>query len=271
MTKYYRPFLKWAGGKYQLLSHLKPYIGDGTCLIEPFVGAGAVFLNTQFKRYILNDSNADLIHLYLTLQKEGTDFIDYAKQFYTAENNNAERYYNLRAQFNQSKPSREKSALFIYLNRHGYNGLCRYSQRTGFNVPFGSYIKPYFPQEEMLFFHKKSQHAKFVTGDFTPIMQKAKKNHVIYCDPPYIPLTASAYFTQYNKLGFNLEQQQQLATLAETLHQNGVKIILSNHDTPLTRKLYRNANHYKTVEIQRSISCKINQRSKAKEMIAVYT
>jgi DNA adenine methylase len=269
MSLYNRPFLKWAGGKYRLLPSLIPLIGHGECLIEPFVGAGAVFLNTQFKHYILNDNNTDLIHLYQTLQQKGRHFVNYAKAFFVPENNTAERYYHLRDRFNHCKKSMEKAALFLYLNRYGYNGLCRYSSK-GFNVPFGSYKQPLFPEDSLLFFHEKSQHAEFIAGDFTQIMQKATKKHVIYCDPPYLPLDDTHSFTQY-KLGFTLEQQHHLALLAKQLNQqHGTKIILSNHDTQLARQLYNNAHTYKTIDIRRVISCKTEQRNKIREMIAIF-
>lgn len=270
MAQYHRSFLKWAGSKYRLLPYLTPHLADGSCLIEPFVGSGSIFLNCHFDRYILNDSNPDLIHVYQTLQKEGKDFINYAKRFFIPENNQPEYYYNLRDRFNQSNASRKKAALFIYLNRHGYNGLCRYSKRSGFNVPFGSHKNPYFPEEEIFLFYKKSKNALFTCGDFTVAMKSAPKYSIIYCDPPYVPLTDSAYFTQYNQTDFCLEQQQELAVLVEKLHRNNIKIILSNHDTELTRQLYKNANHHESIEIQRFISCKVSERKKVKELIAIY-
>ncbi len=124
-----RPFLKWPGGKFRIMDKINHRLPNGRKLIEPFVGAGAVFLNTDFAEYLLNDSNKDLINLYTVLQKEGSSFIQYCKKYFTPHFNQAEQYYILRKEFNVCKNIRKKSALFLFLNRHGYNGLCRYNKK----------------------------------------------------------------------------------------------------------------------------------------------
>ena len=143
MHKKIRPFLKWAGNKYRIIDQIRRKLPQGKRLIEPFVGSAAVFLNTDYERYLLTDTNADLIELYKLLKKEGKDFIEYSNSFFTDKNNNEEHYYNYREVFNTTDDCALKSALFIYMNRHGYNGLCRYNSQGKFNVPFGSYKKPY--------------------------------------------------------------------------------------------------------------------------------
>ena len=141
MTK---PFLKWAGGKSKLVPLIQNQLPTAMRLVEPFAGSAAVTLALEFDAYLLNDSNADLIGLYQTLKQEKQDFIDYAQSFFTLENNQETRFYDLREQFNHSTNTTERSALFIYLNRHAFNGLCRYNSKGGFNVPFGRYKLPYF-------------------------------------------------------------------------------------------------------------------------------
>jgi DNA adenine methylase len=159
-----KPFLKWAGNKHQIVRHIRSILDTlppGSRLIEPFVGSGAVFLNTRYPRYLLSDVNQDLIHLYQTLQSEGQNFIDYCRSFFVPENNTPDRFYELRVTFNTTQNKTLKAALFLYLNRHCYNGLCRYNAKNGFNVPFGRYSKPYFPEQEMWAFYEKSREAVF--------------------------------------------------------------------------------------------------------------
>jgi len=135
-----RPFLKWAGNKYQILHRIQQHLPAGKRLVEPFVGSGALFLNSDYERYLLADSNLDLINLYNLLKKEGPNFIEYCQGLFVDKHNNPDIYYQYRLEFNTTNDVRRKSALFIYLNRHGYNGLCRYNSKGGFNVPFGLYL-----------------------------------------------------------------------------------------------------------------------------------
>lgn len=265
-----RPFLKWAGGKKKIAKRIKSILPSGTRLIEPFVGSGAVFLNTDYSQYLLADINVDLINLYLILQKEGGDFIDYAEQFFVPENNEKQTYYMFRNQFNTTSDERLKSALFLYLNRHGFNGLCRYNLSGGFNVPFGTYKKPYFPKKEMFFFHKKSQKAVFQVADFERTMKMAKTGDVVYCDPPYVPLSDSANFTSYSSGKFSIEEQLKLARLAEKLAKQGIPVAISNHSTDLTQKEYAEASDIITFDVQRYISSNGSNRNKVRELIAFY-
>lgn len=269
MSKY-RSFLKWPGNKYRVLEYICPRLPVGTKLIEPFVGSGAVFLNTHYPRYLLNDVNVDLIQLYQLLQTQGNAFINYVKDYFKPKNNQPNNYYALREKFNATAEIWERSALFIYLNRHGYNGLCRYNRSGLFNVPFGRYQTPYFPQEEMEYFHKKSQRqVTFMCADFRKSMHRARTGHVVYCDPPYIPLTATASFTSYSAKPFLMAEQHQLAATAESLRQRGVPVIISNHDTPITRQVYCQA-QLNFFSVMRTISCKGKQRVSAPELLALY-
>jgi len=264
-----RPFLKWAGNKYRLLDRIRPLLTSGKRLIEPFAGSCALFLNTDYRLNVLNDNNADLINIYTSLQDEADSFIDYVEQFFVAKNNNETAYYRIRKQFNATDDPYLKAALFIYMNRHGYNGLCRYNNSGGFNVPFGRYKQPYFPRQEMQNFAKRSQQARFTNESFLVAMRKARRGDVVYCDPPYVPLTSTANFTSYSAGGFCEAEQLALAEQAQKLAARGVSVIISNHDTPFTQEAYRDAvcTHFK---VRRTISCKGARRGYAGELLACY-
>jgi len=264
-----RPFLKWAGNKYQILERIKAVLPVGSRLIEPFVGSGAVFLNTDYNKYLLADDNKDLINLFLNLQAEGESFIDYSKSFFIEENNAEDRYYKLRDIFNSISDYRLKAALFIYLNRHGYNGLCRYNAKGGFNTPFGQYRKPYFPEKEMRYFCARAKKATFRVADFRSIMDEAREGDVVYCDPPYVPLSGTANFTNYSKSGFGIKDQKDLATLAQKLASRGVPVLISNHATDFTLKEYKIAK-IEIFDVQRFISCDGSNRGKAGEVLALF-
>ena len=264
-----RPFLKWAGNKFSLLDRIKAVLPEGARLIEPFAGASAVFLNTNYKKYWINDLNSDLITLYRLLAENPKKFIAFAEKIFTPENNTPERFYELRTMFNETTDPYEKSRIFLYLNRHGYNGLCRYNKKGKFNIPFGRYKKIYFPREEMLAFAEKIAPMKLSSSNFETIMKKAKLGDVVYCDPPYVPLSATANFTGYHASHFTMAQQAQLAELAKTLAKKGIPVIISNHDTPITRELYQGAT-LKKFKVQRFISCKPHKRVPAKELLAIF-
>ena len=265
-----RPFLKWAGNKYRIIDRVRDALPEGKRLIEPFAGSAAVFLNTDYEHYIINDNNPDLIHLYNILKKDGAAFIKKCRYYFTPRYNNEEQYYKLRKKFNDSKDKYKRAILFVYLNRHGYNGLCRYNLKGGYNVPFGRYKSPYFPEKEMLTFHQKSQNATFVLSSFEEVIQSAKKGDVIYCDPPYVPLSDSANFTNYSTGGFSIEKQQQLADLANETSAKGIPILISNHNTAFTRKAYDKANKIMKFHVQRFISCNGKKRGTAGELLALF-
>lgn len=264
-----RSFLKWAGGKYNCLSAILPNLLSGHRLIEPFAGSGVVFMNTDYNAYVLGETNKDLINLFIYLQNEGQDFITYCEQYFTAESNLKERYYEYRNQFNTIEDSIEKSALFLYLNRHGYNGLCRYNSKGGYNVPFGLHTNPYFPQKEMALFYQKSKQATFILNDFRKTFELAEKGDVIYCDPPYVPLLEHTKTFNYTSKIFSNEDQIELAELARETASKGIPVIISNHDTAFTRKQYQKAN-IKSFCVSRFINCHANLREPVKELIAVF-
>ena len=264
-----RAFLKWAGGKYPLLDDIKRHLPQGECLIEPFVGAGSVFLNTDFSRYILADINSDLISLYNIVKTRTDEYVQASRELFMPETNQAEVYYRFREEFNASQDPFRRAVLFLYLNRFGYNGLCRYNLRGEFNVPFGRYKKPYFPEAELYHFAEKAQNAEFHCLSYEECMDRADSNSVVYCDPPYAPLSATANFTAYHTNSFSPKEQAHLAEMAEKLVSKQIPVLISNHDTPDTREWYRAAKHFQ-FKVRRSISSNGGTRKKVNELLALY-
>lgn len=312
-----KPFLKWAGGKYKLTAEINDLLPMGKRLVEPFVGSGSVFLNSNFDDFLLCDINEDLINLYNEL-KHDKCFIDECYAYFIDDKyNDKESYLRLRDEFNHltlqnkliraqielkkfeekkmvpehrvlileheiqtyglelKKNIRKKSLLFVYFNRYGFNGLCRYNREGMFNVPFGDGEKPYFPQKEMEFFHDKSKKAMFVVGDFTYSMGKAKQGDVFYCDPPYAPLPEQkTNFTTYAANQFGDLEQEKLAKIAFGLLGKEIPVLISNHDTEDTRQWYQISKnpdvHERTLSVQRNISSKGSERGKAKELLVLF-
>lgn len=264
-----RPFLKWAGGKYNCLEKIIPSFPPGTRLIEPFTGSGVIFMNTEYASHLMAESNMDLIQLFTFLKLDGSSFIDYCQQYFKPETNIKEYYYEARSRFNSLKSCRERSALFLYLNRHGYNGLCRYNLSGIYNVPFGLYKQPYFPLNEMLLFHQKIEKAEFIHNDFRQTFAQAKPGDVIYCDPPYVPLQKHTKTIAYTKNVFNEDDQIELAELAKLTAAKGIPVLISNHDTKFTRAHYQGAK-IKSFNVSRLINSNTGARQPAKEILALF-
>lgn len=264
-----KPYLKWAGSKYRCLDTIMASFPKADRLIEPFTGSAAVFMNADYPLYVLAEENQDLINLFQFIRQEGISFIEYCESFFCLTNNQSQCYYQLRKQFNLCSDRRERAALFLYLNRHGYNGLCRYNQKGIYNVPFGRYKKPYFPRLEMLYFHQKSQHATFMHGDFRQTFATAKHGDLIYCDPPYAPLPQSSNFSSYTDKKFGETEQIALAELARDCANRGITVIISNHDTSFTRHHYRHG-EIKSFPVKRLISCHAENRMEVQELLAIF-
>ncbi|MBX5467194.1 MAG: Dam family site-specific DNA-(adenine-N6)-methyltransferase [Firmicutes bacterium] len=264
-----RPFLKWAGGKYRLVSRIRARLPAGERLIEPFVGSAAVWLNTAYPMALLADANPDLIGCYQQLQRHGEAFIAACRAYFVPDNNRPERYYALRERFNAVRDPWERAVLFVYLNRHGYNGLCRYNAAGAFNVPFGRYRRPYFPEAEMRAFWRKAQGVTFRCADFREVLAEARPGDVVYCDPPYVPLSATANFTDYSAGGFGPQDQADLADWAERLAARGIPVLISNHATPFTEEAYHSA-QVERFGVQRFISCDGDHRGVADEVLALF-
>lgn len=267
-----RSALKWAGGKKRVIGDILkvlPVKGKKR-LVEPFVGGGSVFLNIDFDEYLLIDMNKDLISLFNIIKNQSAEFITDAEKYFTGDYNHSEKYYELRKQFNETSDPYQRSILFLYLNRHGYNGLCRYNKSGGYNVPFGRYKHPYFPKAEIEFFSKKAQKATFIQGDFETAFSQLRSDDVVYCDPPYSPINRTANFTAYAGNSFTDEDQIRLVACAEKAKRQGVPTIISNHHVDFTRELYKNADKREFFQVQRSISPKGKGRVKVKEVLALY-
>ena len=262
--------MKWAGGKYNLVEDINAKLPGATKLIEPFVGAGSVFLNSDYSNYLLNDINPDLINLYNTVKFQAADYIADSAKLFTPAFNQEKRYYQIRQAFNESQDIHERAVYFLYLNRHGYNGLCRYNNSGKFNVPFGRYKAPYFPEKELWFFAEKSQKATFTCGTYEKVFARARKGSVIYCDPPYAPISKTAMFNSYAKGGFSLDNQIKLAALAKRTGQTRkIPVLISNHDTEFTRDIYQGA-EITELQVSRFISQNGKARLKVAELLALY-
>ncbi len=269
-----RPILKWPGGKFRLVPAIAAALPEGARLVEPFAGSGAVFLNTHYAHCLIADANPDCIQFHQALATNGSAFITRCRALFSPESNSRDEYLRRRDQFNQLPQNNpERAALFLYLNRHGYNGLIRYNASGSFNVPFGRYSKPYFPETEMLAFLDKLQTATviFSTADFRDTFRQVKKHDIVYCDPPYIPLSATANFTTYAGAVFKQADQEALAICAEKAAQKGATVVISNHDSKEARHLYRNADEIRPLTVRRSISCHGGKRNAVGEILALYS
>ncbi|MCQ1056800.1 Dam family site-specific DNA-(adenine-N6)-methyltransferase [Photobacterium sp. ZSDE20] len=268
--KKHRAFLKWAGGKYSLVEEIERRLPPARKLVEPFVGAGSVFLNTDFEQYLLADINPDLINLYNILKNDPEQYVRDSKALFTPEYNQKGAYLEIREAFNKTKDPYLRSLYFLYMNRHGFNGLCRYNKKGGFNVPFGSYKKPYYPEDELYFFSEKAKRATFVCEGYQQTFSRARKGCVVYCDPPYAPLSTTANFTSYAGNGFSLDDQAALADAAEkAATERDIPVLISNHDTTLTRRLYHGAD-LSVVKVKRTISRNGSGRNKVDELLALF-
>lgn len=188
--------IKWAGGKTRVMPQLLKHLPKADCLIEPFVGSGTVFMNTEYRHYVLCDSNLNLINFFRQLTGRPEDTISACRWVFSG-GNNAEEFYKRRAEFNSLTQKADldpdaallHAAYFLYLNRHTYNGLYRENLKGEFNSPFGKYAAPYFPENEMRLFAEKANDTKaiFHHGDFRdsiPGTMRLAHDVVIYCDPP---------------------------------------------------------------------------------------
>jgi DNA adenine methylase len=244
-----KPFLKWAGGKSQILDDIRrkypPGLGTTiTKYAEPFVGGGAVLFDviSQFniEDVYISDINQELIHTYAAIRDNVVDLIAHLKDLefrYLSANDGVRKeiYYSVRERFNVLKSVGselvEVAALFIFLNRTCFNGLYRVNSHGAFNVPQGSYKNPTICDERnLLAVSEKLQSVKIVCADYKESYRFIDGNTFIYFDPPYRPLTATASFTSYAENGFNDKEQAELAAFINEISECGVSIIASNSD-----------------------------------------
>ncbi len=263
------PFVKWAGGKRQLLPELVKRIPKFTTYCEPFVGGGALFFYLQPKKAIINDFNKDLINTYITIQNDVESLIQYLSTY----KNDSESYYKIRELdrtplFHRMSDT-EKASRLIYLNKTCYNGLFRVNSMGEFNSPFGSYKSPNIVNEPTLrAIHNYFQSAdiKFLSGDFEVAVKGLKKGTFVYFDPPYDPVSASSNFTGYTNLGFGKQEQRRLKEVCDTLNAKGIKFLLSNSATDFILDLYK---EYKIEKIsaKRVINSNANNRGNVDEVL----
>jgi len=238
--------LKWVGSKVRLMPQLRHHLPEGKRLVEPFAGSCAVMMNTEYDEYLIADVNHDLVNLYKVMAYHTDAFLNELEILFSAgslgdEESRAVYYYAVRDEFNLSgkasgTESAEAAARFMFLNRHCFNGLCRYNRRGQFNVPFGKYKKPYFPADEIRAFAEKAKRATFITAHYAETLDLVRDGDVVYCDPPY--LTESGNFTSYTEGGFSHMDQGRLARRLRRLAQKGVSVVASNSDVETVHYLY---------------------------------
>lgn len=187
-----RPPLKWPGGKHRVLSHLIPRLRGGQRLVEPFAGSGVVTLNAGFEEGWLNDANPDLITFYECLRDQPDDMVTLARTWFRPAMNDPEAFAVARRQFNRTRSPLEKAALLLYLNKHSFNGLVRYNRSGFFNAPFGRYEAPAFPEKALWAMHAGLQRVRLTAWSFEAVLAEAREGDVLYCDPPYDPLTPTS-------------------------------------------------------------------------------
>ncbi len=256
--------LKWAGNKTAVMPELIKYLPTGPRLVEPFAGSCAVMMATDYPHYLVADINPDLMNLYSVI-KSGSDlFTTIAKELFS-KNNTAENYYGIRKEFNHDRqwPAEWRAAMFLYLNRHCYRGLCRYNQSGHFNSPYGNYKSPYFPENEIQAFADKAQRATFICASYDETLALLQTGDVVYCDPPY-----DGTFSGYHTAGFTEDDQYHLASILERRASEGHPVIVSNSDTRLIRSLYRNFT-LNRISAKRSIGVAAGEGKAADELIAV--
>jgi DNA adenine methylase len=245
-----KPFLKWAGGKTQLLNEIEKRLPKGistgqiTSYVEPFVGGGAVFFYIaqkypKIKKFYLYDINNDLINCYKTVQSNVYSLIESLKKleakFLPLDHNKRKEFYlEIREGFNRDKNENKSSeivAKLIFLNKTCFNGLYRVNSKNEFNVPFGDYKNPKICNERnLLAVSRVLQKAEMICGDFTKSMKYINENTFVYLDPPYRPLNGTANFTSYSKDSFSEDDQIRLAEFCKEIKQIGAEFLLSNSD-----------------------------------------
>ena len=247
-----RPFLKWAGGKRQLISEIENRlpadIDECTSYVEPFIGGGAVLFhlleNRSFEEVHISDLNPELILCYRTLQEDAKGVIKHISKMiesYPSEQEDRKQsYYAIREDWNSnvgklsslSKPKKARRvAQTLFLNKTCFNGLFRVNRKGEFNVPIGSYVNPSFPNsEDLLEVQKALQGVTIHEAPFEECESWVNKDSFVYFDPPYRPLSETAHFVSYSKDDFDDQDQERLATLFRDLDQRGAKLLLSNSD-----------------------------------------
>lgn len=270
--------LKYPGAKIRVMPRILRLLPKKQLpiFIDACVGGGSCFLNVNAAITIAYDVNWDLINFYKQVQLRGTKYNQDAKALFTPLNNVAERYYEIRALFNACTDDYERAIYMLYLSRHCYNGLWRVNKSNYFNVPFGRYAAPYFPDNELGYLYERARTVEFIHGDFSQayqhdtVMKASSGMTTVYLDPPYVKLSDTANFTSYSVEGFTHQDQLRLVDCAIASSKKGVTNIISNHYNKVTRDLYREATKKRVFYVSRTIGQNINSRKPVKEMLALY-
>lgn len=261
-----KPFVKWAGGKTQLLDELKRRMPDEfNAYYEPFLGGGAMLLDLRPRVAFACDINPNLINTYRQLRDNINGVIDALKSLDSGAATK-ETYMARRDTYNHDGgiSGTERAALFIWLNKHAFNGLYRENAKGEFNVPFnnraygGSFDENNLREISRYFGHFN---VNLFTGDFEDFLRKPKKGDFVYVDSPYVPVSDTANFTGYAKDGFDYEDHRRLMESLHALSRRGVKWMMSNNDVDLVRYWYK-AYNIQSVDVRRSINAKGNRKGR---------
>jgi len=269
-----QPFLKWAGGKRQLLPAIRPLVPSKfKRYYEPFIGGGAVFFDLMPQNAVINDLNQDLINCYLIVKDHSEELLEHV----LTHNNNADYFYNLREADRSPKFSTftpiERASRLLYLNKTCFNGLFRVNSQGQFNVPFGDYKNPTIAEPAVI--RAVSQYLnqaqiEFRSQDFADVVADATKGDFVYFDPPYDPVSDTASFTGYNLNGFDRDEQKRLKATCDALTKKGVKVLLSNSATPFIEELYSTGGYtIREIEARRNINSNSTGRGKVGEFLVL--
>jgi DNA adenine methylase len=267
-----QPFLRWAGGKRRLTNLLiqafpPDFDPNVNRYFEPFIGGGALMFATgnknaelyiPGKNVLINDSNPDLAITYRVVKNQLPALIKELEKL--SRNLSKEEFERIRSSSPTSSVTR--AARFIYLNKTCFNGLWRVNSSGQFNVPWGKLKNPLiFDPLNLEACRKRLAGVKITTGGFSEALQSAKKNDLVYLDPPYLPLSVSSSFSQYAKDNFAIDDHEELAETIAVLTKKGVRVILSNSDTPETRRIFGKTLTLRQILMNRSISAAGNART----------
>ncbi len=266
-------FVKWAGGKQQLIEQFNPYFPKKfKRYFEPFVGSGAVAFHVIQtygpEEVLLSDTNEELINTFNVIKHDVENLISELKQHKQRHLTKGREYYKRIRSINPQDISElERAARFIYLNKTCFNGLYRVNSKGQFNVPMGSYKNPDIVQEEKLRkISKLLKNVEIKVMPFDKIVKIARKDDFIYFDPPYYPLKKGQSFTTYTRDNFLEKEQKLLAEVFDKLDEKGCLCMKSNSDTEFIRDLYKKYN-IKVVQATRMINCDASKRGKINELI----
>lgn len=266
-----KPFLKWAGGKRQLLPVINELIPENySTYYEPFVGAGAVLFDMQPKKAVINDANEELINVYRVIKNNIDELIIDLKEHVNEE----DYYYDVR-KLDRTKEYKnmsdvKKASRILFLNKTCYNGLFRVNQQGEFNVPFGRYKNPNIVNEDTLravHHYLNNNDIKILNTDFEEAIKYMRKEAFVYFDPPYHPISDTSSFTGYTTDGFNAQDQKRLKKLCDSLDERGCRFLLSNSSANLIVDLYEDDYNLDFVDANRSINSKGDSRGEIKEVL----